>query len=993
MSFQYINPYSLNIPKGQMVVPYQTTDMTNPIAQQSAYIPSLYNNLSLYNDTVLYPYSPTFAPNIPQSYRLVNQILSPNGEMTYIYKLANGHTVAILPRKDQASIVKTFIKAGSLNETDDKRGVMHVDEHGVFKGSSKLKDGDVFKLTGSMGADTNASTDYGKVDYYIYAPYMDKENLDKSIEIQGDMIYNPIFDKDAMESEKGPVCSEISMINDNPMTNAFDKAIRNLYQIQSNSLNLVAGSIDTVQNLTRDDMVQYHQTYYSPNNMFTVIVADGNPDEIINSVAKNFRSNDVRTNQIPVNKQELNPIDKPIRQDIISTKTNSSSFIMAFNGPKLTSSKDLVINTMLNHYLQSLSTSTLKEGFEKLSSSYDYEMQRVGNGFDDSYALISLITTTPENEQKALDLYYEAIEKLQNELLSDDDMTAIKNMMNKATELVLDDTESICDILGTSLTDNSLDYYSNYRQILQSVTKQDIMDYARKYYDLNKVSMVALHPNSVDKNKILSDYENSKYSYTNFIKQNNERQLTFKGNIKKQQEMNMIEPLKNNCQTIAFKGNSSLNVKDVEEMELKNNTHLAINDTKSNLCVFTWNIDTPPIKPKNLAIPSVLSYMFTKGTNLTSQKELERFKELNGIDSGVYVNGKSIEIGANCLPDKASLTLEHIKELLYNPNFTQKDFEDAKKYIKSILLSSQKDADSNLLNELYPGFFPTDKAILADIDNLTLDDVKEFYNELLKNASSTFVATMPVSKNPELKNILLNSQNTENIIFKDPTPKLAPIFKAQEEPIVIVDTDDLNQAQILKTYKFPMSGNVQDEVTFELLNTILGESPNSRLFADLREKQNLAYSVSSSINSFENTGILSLKIQTTTDHVDQNVQSYDNVQKSLDGFQAHSDKLQNELVSDEELDAAKMKLKQRLTGILQSPLSENSLLAMNIVEPYGIKRISKYIDLIDKITKEDIQHAAQFVFSYNPTISILASEDTINSQMPYLKTQGKIVEA
>ena len=85
-----------------------------------------------------------------------------------------------------------------------------------------------------------------------------------------------------------------------------------------------------------------------------------------------------------------------------------------------------------------------------------------------------------------------------------------------------------------------------------------------------------------------------------------------------------------------------------------------------------------------------------------------------------------------------------------------------------------------------------------------------------------------------------------------------------------------------------------------------------------------------------------------------------------------------------------MKLKQKIIGQCQNPLTETDLLAMNALEPYGIKRIDKYIETIDKITKEDIKTAANFIFSHNPTTSILASQETINSQMPYLKTLGAI---
>ena len=794
---------------------------------------------------------------------------------------------------------------------------------------------------------------------------MDDDNLAKTIEIQGDMISNPLFDKDAMESEKGPVCSEISMINDDPMTRAFDRVIRNLYQIQSTSQNLVAGSIETVQNLSTDDMKYYHSTYYTPENLNTVVVGDVDVNKTIDLIAKNFTIQPTKNKEKYV--EQLNPIQSPIREDIRSSKTNYTNVVLAFAGPKPQDSKEFIISAMFNYYLANCSTSSLKSDLEKINASYDSTSQKVGLNSDDPYALVSVIALNPNDEQKGLDAFYDAIQKLQTTQLTDDEMKCLQNYINKALALSMCDSEDICDMLGGCMLDNSLDLFTNYEALAQSVTKQDIMNFARKYYDLNKVSITVVHPTSVSEDDIKRNYSRSKYSMQN---------------------------INRNSQAIAFKGSKyTISTNEVQEYKLSNNTHLALNDTNSNLCVFNWSVNTPPVKPKNPNIPAVLRYIFEKGTDYKTQLELEKYKELNGIDASVYVNGKSIEISANCLPDETEKTLGLMNELMYHPKFTQNDFEEAKSYVRDTLKASQKDATSNLLDRLYPDYFPTEANMLKAIDTLTLADIEEFYNSLLKSASSAFVATMPIEKNPELSDKVLNYQSMGNVQFRELTPKLSPVFKVNPQSNVIYDTDDLNQAQIYKTYQFPMSGNIEDEVKFEMLNTILGGSPNSRLFSDLREKQNLAYSVSSSVQSFENSGIITLKIQTTTDNPDSNIQTYDNVQKSLEGFNKHTNLLMTELVSDDELAAAKMRLKQNITGQCQNPISETALIAMNILEPYGIHRIDKYFEAIDKITKEDIRRAANYVFSHNPTTSILASEDTINSQMEYLKTQGIMQKA
>ena len=50
-------------------------------------------------------------------------------------------------------------------------------------------------------------------------------------------------------------------------------------------------------------------------------------------------------------------------------------------------------------------------------------------------------------------------------------------------------------------------------------------------------------------------------------------------------------------------------------------------------------------------------------------------------------------------------------------------------------------------------------------------------------------------------------------------------------------------------------------------------------------------------------------------------------------------------------------------------------------------------EMIDKITVNDIKAAASYIFNSNPTISLVATKNTINNNIGYLKQQGKIVEA
>ena len=95
-------------------------------------------------------------------------------------------------------------------------------------------------------------------------------------------------------------------------------------------------------------------------------------------------------------------------------------------------------------------------------------------------------------------------------------------------------------------------------------------------------------------------------------------------------------------------------------------------------------------------------------------------------------------------------------------------------------------------------------------------------------------------------------------------------------------------------------------------------------------------------------------------------------------------------MSEEELEGAKKALKQQLCAQMELPSSATYLLGINAQEPCGVHRIDDYYKAIDSITPKDIRNAARHVFSNNPIISILASDDTIDNQRQYLNSLGDI---
>lgn len=963
---------NLQIPlyiNGKIVNPSELNNYATPI------LPTYQNyqyNYSLPNSYPVQYYTQqvTSSPVIPNDiktksdkgdWELKEVEKTPYGDNIYRYELKNGQNVVLMPKKNATTIIKTFVDAGSMNETDDKRGISHFNEHNVFNGSKRFQAGNFFKIVGQLGASTNASTDYAQTDFYIMSPIVDNKSLKQIIELHSDMLVNPTFPNEKVEKEKGPVTSEISMVNDDMGNKAINSLIKNLFQINTNSENLVAGSIETVNNITRDDVYNHWKKHFTPDNMYTVLTGDFNPNEAIEIISQNFTTEPVKNADNQRKKEKLTPIQQSVRCDYISPNDSTTSVFCAFSGATPDNTKDSIALSALGLLLLGTNSSRLTKELNSIYAAGDFDTQKVGLEKTDPQAIIYQFGTQGGDDSKAIDKFYDSVKSLKTNPITQDEMTIVKNILLKSLASSFEDTENITDTIGSSLLGGYFTNISEYKTIIENLTPNDIISVAEKYLDFSKMSIAVVHPYNMTEQDIQNNYKNSVYS-------------------------------KNNLQNISFTGRKQVTTNNVQQITLPDNSLLALNDYDSDNCYFDWRLTCKDIIPENPACSYVLTQILNDGSANLSKEDFSIEAGKNSVTFDTDANGFQIRTQANCLKGHTDDAIRMMKEAIYNPRFTQKDFDAAVNKIKTYCQSMNKDASTNLLAKLYGKYFPSPKQILKGLESLTLDDVKRHYNNLIFNSSSNFVVSAPLSENPNLKGQLINNLATPNVNFKQYSPQLMKSYEPNQKEVVLLDTEERNQAQIYKNYSFEISGNIEDEIKFELLNTILGGGPSARLFQDLREQRKLAYTVSSQIQSFENSGILTMRILTTTDDKKQNDIKYENLQKSLDGFKEHTDKLMTEYVSDEELESAKMQLKQDIAMQMELPGSATSLISMNMTQPFGIKRIDEYVKAIDKITKQDIMDAAKHIFSNKPVYSILASADTINNQNSYISSLGEVIQ-
>ncbi len=901
----------------------------------------------------------------PMPYKYIRDIKLPFSAPAKLYQLANGQKVAILEKKGP-TVLQTYYNVGSMNEQDAQRGISHFNEHMAFNGSNGpsggLNAGDFFRIVNKMGAMTNASTGFSQTNYYITSQLLGDKDFDTSAYLQSEQLQYPSHKEDMIEKEKGPVTQEIAMVGDQPENTAFSTCIKNLYQIDSTSQDLVAGSISNINKLTNKDTINYYNLWYTPDNCATVVTGEVPAQEAMNTIAKYFNKSitpDIKNRKY----QDFKTIEKPVRVDIKMPKAQSSITALGFAGPSNNSTKENITMEVLMTALLGYKNARISKELNKIQSSALMNIERVGNRPTDPKTILIASQSTPQKTEEVIKTIYQQIANLPQNPLTQEELTTAKKILTMAFSKISENSQMLNMMLGNAMLDDDLAYVENYLEILNSITSEDVSNFAKKYLDLNKASLTVVHPQSQGDEQILESYNRA----------NNVNPAAI-NNIKNA----------NKLTNVAFKGrleDKMLDMSQIKQYRLANNMELVLNPNKSDIATgqITLQATTPAdVKP---AVPAILAVLLNEGSKTRNYEQFYKDVHKSGITLKFDTDFRSMNASFEALAPDTGYTLDLIKEVFTQPRFNESALTYAKNLVREAVMNLDESASDPALKKMFPNLneYATKEEILQSIDTTTLADVQGFFNYIKTNAMAKGVFSAPFNKTQNLEQTVTAKLSSGLGSFKPFNTEVFQSFEPIAKDEIITKAQPRNQADIVQYFKFKTNYNPKDQAVFALLNTILGGSASSRLFNDLRETQKLAYRVESNIDFVGNTGVMALGIKTTTDNPSENIQQYDNVEKSLKGFKKHIDLLKTQLVPQEELDAAKLRVKTQILNSLESSASQTVVLNSAKDNVLGINAVNNNLKLIDEITSQDIMNAANYIFNSKSITSILASQNTLDN--------------
>lgn len=199
--------------------------------------------------------------------------------------LENGLNILVMPshRTPQVSI-QLWYHVGSKHERSGQKGIAHLIEHMIFKGTGILSESDINQITQKLGGYCNAFTSHDYTGYMFDFP---SQNWHQALMIMADCMQNCTLRDDFLRSELKAVVQELKMYRDDYVMTALERMMGTIFPDHPYRYPIIGYKQD-LWNLKRDELIAFYKEHYVPNNATLVIVGDVDTDDAMEQARKYF---------------------------------------------------------------------------------------------------------------------------------------------------------------------------------------------------------------------------------------------------------------------------------------------------------------------------------------------------------------------------------------------------------------------------------------------------------------------------------------------------------------------------------------------------------------------------------------------------------------------------------------------------------------------------------------------------------------------------------
>ncbi|MCD8815049.1 pitrilysin family protein [Staphylococcus arlettae] len=351
-------------------------------------------------------------------------------ERVFESTLNNGLKLFVIPKQGfQKTFVTYTTQFGSLDNKFKPHnqdefvtvpdGVAHFLEHKLFENEEE----DLFIAFAEDNAQVNAFTSFDRTSYLFSAT----DNIERNIKRLLTMVETPYFTKETVDKEKGIIAEEIKMYQEQPGYKLMFNTLRAMYDSHPIKVD-IAGSVESIYDITKDDLYLCYETFYHPSNMVLFVVGDVEPNAIEQIVTEHEDKRDKEAQPV-IQRDPL--VEKASVNEKVVTETmklQSPRLMLGFKNDPLTNlqpeqfvRKDLEMTLFFElvfgeetDFYQSLLTDEL------IDDTFGYQFV-----LEPTYSF-SIITSATQQPDKLKDLLLTELEQKKGQLVDEEAFELLK---------------------------------------------------------------------------------------------------------------------------------------------------------------------------------------------------------------------------------------------------------------------------------------------------------------------------------------------------------------------------------------------------------------------------------------------------------------------------------------------------------------------------------------------------------------------------------------
>ena len=398
--------------------------------------------------------------------------------------LSNG-IVLLVAENPVADIIaaRIFIRAGSCNENPQQSGLAHLLSTVLTKGCDGLSSFQIAEHVESMGAGLSADS---AADYFLVSLKTVTADFADILGLAGRIMRSPTFPEVEVELERRLALQDIRSQKEQPFTIAFDQLRQVMYQNHPYAMS-VLGDETTMSNLTRADLVKYHQTYFRPDNIVISIAGRVTLEDAVTLVENIFGDWQAPPESLPI--VHFPDIKVEPQHKLKVQQTQQSVIMLGYLGPSVRA-PDYAALKLLSTYLgNGLSSRLFVELREKRGLAYEVSAFFPTRLHPASFVVY--MGTAPENTSIALTGLRTEVDLLSSNQLEESALQAAKNKILGQYALGKQSNGQIAQVFGWyEILGLGIDFDFLFQELIAGVTVEDAIAAANQYLREPYLSLV-----------------------------------------------------------------------------------------------------------------------------------------------------------------------------------------------------------------------------------------------------------------------------------------------------------------------------------------------------------------------------------------------------------------------------------------------------------------------------------------------------------------------